>query len=339
MTKGKPSLKPTTDQKVTLFASLFQGLRTAYGTYDPETAKHWQVKRPVTRATIHQHLSGAQPYGFYPLTGDRTHVGVADFDTGDPQPALEFIQRAQHYKIRAYLERSKSKGFHAWLFLDPAGVSARKVRLVIKHILREIESLETEVFPKQDVIHGNGSFGNFINAPLFGKSVSEGRTVFVHPDSTLRAFTDQWTFLHSIRKIEQQTLDWIIGINDLDVEPGDDVPNDRSPVVDKQVRGYDLPTCVRRMLYEGVTFDQRVACFRIAVHLKRVGLPHDATLVTLMSWRLKNRPRQNRRIITPSEIEEQVGWAYNQDYTGYGCDEAVVDSFCDPNCPVNRTRR
>ena len=68
------------------------------------------------------------------------------------------------------------------------------------------------------------------------------------------------------------SLDWIIGLNDLDVEPGDDVPNDRSRAVDKHVRGYDLPTCVRRMLKEGVTFDQRVACFRIAVHLKPLDL-------------------------------------------------------------------
>ena len=48
--------------------------------------------------------------------GDKTSVGVADFDKGNPEPAIEFIQRAEHYALTVYLERSKSKGYHAWLF-------------------------------------------------------------------------------------------------------------------------------------------------------------------------------------------------------------------------------
>ena len=78
-------MRPTTKGKIKLFASLFRGLDKAYGTYEPNTGRHWQIKKQVTQETIYNHLSGSQPYGFYPLVGERTHVGVADFDDGKSQ--------------------------------------------------------------------------------------------------------------------------------------------------------------------------------------------------------------------------------------------------------------
>ena len=88
------------------------------------------------------------------------------------------------------------------------------------------------------------------------------------------------------------------------------------------------------MLAEGVTFNQRVSCFRIAVHLKRVGLPYDIVIAVMKNWRPKNRPLENKRIITEKEIEEQVRSAFKKDYSGYGCGEPVVMSFCNLQCPV-----
>ncbi len=56
-----------------------------------------------------------------------------------------------------------------------------------------------------------------------------------------------------------------------------------------------------------------------------------------MQWRFKNRPAPNKRIITKKEVEEQVGWAFKKDYSGYGCDEPIISSFCDPECPVRNS--
>jgi hypothetical protein len=332
----RPFLR-TTDKKITLFQSLFQGLKSAYGTYDPETGKHWQIKRRVKRNTIYNHLMGTRPYGFYPLVGKKTRIGAVDFDLGDPQPPIQFIERARHYGVSAYLERSKSKGYHVWMFFSDPGISARKVRMVIKHILEQIASPEAEIFPKQDLISTNDSFGNFINAPLFGKFVPEGRTVFIRPDTSLRPFADQWTVLDSVKRIEVDILDSIIELNDL--ENGQSKLQHNDSDGNGKVTGYALPVCIRRILNNGVHFDQRVACFRIAVHLRRVGLPYDAVVATLMSWRVKNRPNEDKRIITPKEIEEQVRWAFKKSYTGYGCRELVIESFCDPECPVTLRNR
>ena len=51
-----------------------------------------------------------------------------------------------------------------------------------------------------------------------------------------------------------------------------------------------------------------------------------------MNWRLKNNPNNDKRTITPDEIIEQTKWAYSKDYKGFGCEEPIINSFCDPNC-------
>ena len=50
-----------------------------------------KVKQPVSRDVIYEHLQGVAPYGFYPLTGDKTYVGIADFDPGNPESAIELL--------------------------------------------------------------------------------------------------------------------------------------------------------------------------------------------------------------------------------------------------------
>ena len=169
----------TASDKIRLFRQFFTGLSTVYGTYDPETGHAWQVKKPVTDETFHAHLSGRRPYGVYLLVGGSTRAIATDFDDKDPLPPIEFLNASQHYGLPAYIETSKSKGFHVWIFFSKNGVKASKARLVVKHILEEIEYPTTEVFPKQDCLDNTAFFGNYINAPLFGRLVPVGKTVFI----------------------------------------------------------------------------------------------------------------------------------------------------------------
>ncbi|MCB0747463.1 MAG: hypothetical protein KDC90_08360, partial [Ignavibacteriae bacterium] len=319
-----------------LFFSLFHGLKHVYGTYSPRSGKHWQIKGEVTEKVIENHLKGKQPYGFYPLTGDKTTVGIADFDDLDPRPPIEFIKRAEHYGLTAYLEKSKSKGYHVWLFFPEDGVNARKLRIVLKFILNEIDSPETEVFPKQDSITNKGSYGNFINAPIFGKYAHKGKTIFVHPDINLSPFKDQFEFLKSIIRNSEDILDALIEENELETkreEATKDLSSDNS-----LKNNYGLPICAQKMLENGVTYDQRIACFRLAVNLKKIGLPLDEAIAILMSWRVKNKPSNNKRIITPDEVIEQAKWAYSKEYKGYGCDIPIIEFHCDSNCKLYKYR-
>lgn len=214
---------------------------------------------------------------------------------------------------------------------------AAKARLVVRHILTEIGRLDVEVFPKQDSLTGNASYGNFINAPLFGALVPQGRTVFVKPENSLEPYPNQWDFLESIQRVPEKLLDEIIETNQLAVQ--DSRADPHAPVQSAPPVGLSgLPPCARRMLSEGVTHEQRVACFRLAVHLKRIGIPYDMAVASLRVWARKNKPNGDRRIISDQEILAQTSYAYTRDYRGSGCDQFAVRPFCSPTCALFQKR-
>ncbi len=214
-----------------------------------------------------------------------------------------------------------------------ARVSSRKLRIVLKNILDEIESSETEIFPKQDALDGHNAYGNFINSPLFGKLIPEGKTVFLNSND-LTPYEDQWEFLESIKKNTAQEIDDIIEVNNLDKTRED--MNHKQTVTRTINSRYGLPICIRKILNRGVTFHQRVACFRLAVNLKKIGIPKGETIVMLLHWRMKNKPSQGKKIIMESEVKNQVEWAYKNNYNSIGCEEGVINQHCDKKCPVKR---
>jgi len=280
-------------EKLDLFRACFSGLPHIDGTYEPPSGDVRQVKRPVTDRVFLDHLQGRAPYGVYLLIGDQTRAVVADFDADDPSPPLAFLNRAREMQIEAYLERSKRKGWHAWVFLALPGVTAAKARTVMRHILGEIRAIKTEIFPKQDRLDCRNRFGNFINAPLFGALVPQGRTVFVNP-TTLDPYPDPWELLAGVQRVSEPQLERIIG--QCKIGP----PSSRlaSPGNAGAFRTFGLAPCAQRMLSEGVTANQRVACFRLAVHLKKAGVPSDIARASLQAWAMKNRPEDGKRVLT-----------------------------------------
>ena len=329
----------STAEKLAIFRRCFRGLKHVYGTYDPRSGRARQVKQPVTDRVLLRHLQGNQPYGVYLLVEDRTTAVVADFDEEDTWLPLQFVRQARHYRTPAYLERSKSKGWHVWIFLAMPGVLAAKARLVAMCILADIGATAVEVFPKQNALDGDRRYGNFIYAPLFGALVPQGRTVFVDPKKGLRPIPDQWSFLEGIERVGESLLDDIIEINQLGAENPDGTQSESTEEIGRSTISFGLLPCARRMLAEGVTAYQRVACFRLAVHLRRLGIPQDLTLAVLRAWAGKNRPREGRRIITPNEIATQTQCAYAKTYRGFGCEEPAFAPFCRSDCPIHAKGR
>jgi hypothetical protein len=303
------------------------------------TGKVRQVKAPVTRAIILAHLRGLQPYGVYLLIKDRIHAMAIDFDESNPQVALEFMAAAKHYEIPTYIERSKAKGHHVWTFFNEP-VLASKARLVARHILEKIEQFHTEVFPKQDSLNGNTSYGNFINAPLFGALVPQGRTVFIGENGSLKPYPDQWEFLENIQQASKILLDEIIEINKLEFPVAlDPKKPPESPNLAPPLQTLGLLPCAQRILNEGVKSDQRVTCFHLAVQLRKTGLPSDIAIGALKTWARKNKPENIKRIITEREIAEQTAGAYEKNYSGCGCDEPAIARYCDAACLIHRLKR
>ncbi len=319
----------STAEKIAIYRKVLSGLPDVYGTYDPRSGYTRQVKKPVTDDVIRKHLKGRQPYGIYLLFGDRTRAIAVDFDSENRLTVMKFVDKAKHHGISAYVERSKSKGYHVWIFFEEQGVLAAKARLVVHHLLNEIEEPHTEVFPKQNTIDKNNPYGNFINAPLFGPLVFQGKTVFLDLPSFIPN-PDQWTLLESVNRLSESALDEIIEINALCLAPP---PKDPKPNSENGSIRYGLPICARRMANDGVSKMQRVSCFRLAGHIKRTGLPFDMAVAALKAWALKNRPSDGKEIIQDAEIISQTRDAYNRSRTGYGCGTEAVEPFCEPSCP------
>jgi hypothetical protein len=330
------SRKKDNREKIRIFRGLFTGLSHAYGTYDPVTGRVHQVKAPVTKRVLLDHLIGRKPYGVYLLNHDRTGAIAADFDTENRVAVMDFVSRAKHYGISAYVERSKSKGYHAWIFFETGNIPAFKARLIVQHILEEIDEPDTEVFPKQDRLDAKMRFGNFLNAPLFGALVPHGKTVFVDP-LTFDPYPNQWDLLDSVCRIGENALDEIIELNDLSSEVRSQSAVFKSG--NKKGLFHVLPFCAQRILSSGVTNYQRVTCFRLAVHFKRLGLPHDLAVAALKSWALKNHPSNGKSVIRDTEILSQVSDAYSKNYTGYGCQTPAITPFCDTSCSLNKWRK
>lgn len=318
----------STQEKITLFFKYFRGLPSAYGTYDPTTAKYRQVKEPVTEEVIYNHLAGLAPYGFYLLEGDKTRVGVIDVDQDEIQLVQDIYFRGLHYELSPLIEISKSKGYHFWFCLND-NVLAWKVRAVLSMILEDVGHPEIEVFPKQDEIL-SGSFGNFINAPLFGNAVKKSRTVFLDPANNFQQIQDPWELLQNLSRHTESQLDELIKLNDLTSQQKNHTTQQKHP----SQNGYPLPVCIRTLLTSGTRFNQRIAAFRLAVNLKRLGLPQDLVTSLLLEWRLKNQPNVDKRIITIQEVESQVDWAFQKPYTGIGCEEGVISQYCESSCQI-----
>jgi hypothetical protein len=328
----------TTSEKLAIFRGLFTGLPGVYGTYDLSTGKVRQVKEPVTDQVLLAHLKGERPYGVYLLMGDQIRALAVDFDSDELRLPLAFRAGAKRYNMFSYIERSKSKGYHVWMFFDEEGICACKARLVTHSILVHMGKPDTEIFPKQDALDEQVFYGNFINAPLFGALVPKGRTVFVDPAKPMKPYHNQWELLAGVQRIEEVRLDAVIESCGLGTR--DDRIDDRGragPTNDAadRIQSFGLPPCAQRMLAQGVTDNQRVSCFRLAVHLKRAGVPIDLTVALLRTWAPKNRPPNGKRIITDPEIAQQATDAYERPYRSCGCEDPAVTPYCDERCPLH----
>jgi hypothetical protein len=223
------------------------------------------------------------------------------------------------------------------MFFSEKGVLARKARLIADYILAAIGQPNIEIFPKQDTLDENISFGNFINAPLFGSLVPKGRTVFVHPAKPTEAYPNQWELLSGVQRIEKRNLDDVIRNYDLDqLQQTNDLDQsvDSPDSTKTSPQAFGLPLCAQRMLAYGVTSQQRVSCFRLAVNLRRAGIPFDLTVIMLRAWARKNRPQDGKRIITETEVKSQVKDAYKKPYRSCGCEESAVTPYCDRRCQL-----
>jgi hypothetical protein len=137
------------EKKVKVFRRLFTGLPHVYGTYDPNSGRSAQMKAAVTDKVFADHIKGKQPFGVYLLVHDKTRAAVVDFDTHNKFAPIKFVNRAKHYGIPTYIERSKSKRYHIWVFLMKRACLQRKLAQWCAISLIKLMSRKPRSFPSR----------------------------------------------------------------------------------------------------------------------------------------------------------------------------------------------
>ncbi len=228
------------DEKVALFSSLFVGREDIHAYRWENTSgksgyalacdNEWQpgvcnkpkikcgecpnkAYTPPDASAIYQHLSGTKIIGLYPLGLDDTcNLLAVDFDKSDwRQAAQAYSSVCDDLGLSHAVERSRSgRGAHIWVFFHekvPAAEARRLGFLLLDRAMDKYPGLSFEsydrLFPNQDAMP-SGGFGNLIALPLQYHPRQHGNSVFV--DGDWAAYSDQWRFLSSIRRVSRSEL-------------------------------------------------------------------------------------------------------------------------------------
>ena len=138
-------------EMVEAFGFLFRGRLDVYGT-EEGGADRDDTESYSTR--IQNHLLGVRPMGVYPMVdhpndGWVVTWGCVDFDEGDLPSWVHAVnlQAVLHtFGITAWIERSRSKGYHVWVFLK-GWTEAALVRRALLAACQIVDAPTKEINP------------------------------------------------------------------------------------------------------------------------------------------------------------------------------------------------
>jgi hypothetical protein len=176
---------------------LFRGRTDMYGAIHGEA-----IKAELTADVWRGHLEGDGSVGVYPLvktaSGPRVAWGCTDIDNKQDPESLMPLARNLHRAlalmgITSWVERTKSKGFHVWVFTtDYVPAEHMRHALLLAHQAAGVAPVE--VNPKS-LTGGKGGNGNYCNTPYSRVFADVGRRVVLDPETwepmTVGDFTQQ----------------------------------------------------------------------------------------------------------------------------------------------------
>lgn len=124
-------------------------------------------------ALVEGHLSGHRGIGVYPVNHARAGSvawGCVDFDEGEVESwshALNLRELLHGLDVPVWIERSRSKGYHVWLFSGD-WVAARWMRRLLLGACNAVDAPSKEVNPKSEKLDDT-QLGNFVRLPYFNK--------------------------------------------------------------------------------------------------------------------------------------------------------------------------
>ena len=203
---------------VHLFRKLFVFRDDAY--IEWRNGEPTAVREYLSDEVLASHLTGKRRIGTYFLKSSDCLTPKLAFDVDKKSRKLvnRIVKRLRDCDAIPYVERSKSKGFHIWIFFHKP-ISAVQARSFARYILRGLNASKVEIFPKQDRCKDLG-FG--LALPLFKADVSKNRTVFL--DRDFHPVLGQFALLRAIARTPRRPI-----ISVLKNNPSEDTGFDPSP--------------------------------------------------------------------------------------------------------------
>lgn len=194
-------------ETVNQFAELFLGRMDAFGTEEGGCERTTDTLWVNYVERIKQHLGEGAPMGVYPmvLVGDYWQVnwGCVDFDEGEETSWIEAQNLSRvlgELGITGWVERSRSKGFHVWVFAS-GPVRAEYMRKTLLGATQIAKASTKEINPKQFDM-AEGQLGNYVRLPypnVFTEAEQSDRRVMVTKHGVTISFQDFVEFAHERR--------------------------------------------------------------------------------------------------------------------------------------------
>jgi hypothetical protein len=184
------------------FARLFRGRTDAFGGDSGAC-----IRLPVTLMTYANHLSGVVPMGIYPLLDDATSWwGCTDIDQGYDQIALaaNIWRVLKALGIASYVEKSRSKGYHVWVFFTEP-VPALTIRNAFLFVHQVADVAAKEINPKASSLDGL-TFGNYVRLPYACRGAL-GNQVVLDMERADRCPLSLHEFLDTVVGVERRSIE------------------------------------------------------------------------------------------------------------------------------------
>lgn len=185
----------TDNSFITKFIELFTNSNPVYLLGGNKT-----IKDKVNHQNIIAHLEGRERIGTFPIINSTmTRFLVFDIDNNSKDTARLITSHLINDGMRPHIEKSKSKGFHIWIFLNDEQ-DCSLVREYMKQTLAKVglSTNKIDLFPKQDSTSESSQYGNAINIPLFGLYRNNDDATNKFLDFNFRPIEDQESYIDSI---------------------------------------------------------------------------------------------------------------------------------------------
>lgn len=175
---------------VDAFLDLFEGRFDVVGVEDSGYGHPGPLavgSRNEWRSHAQRHLRGEMNMGVYPVQQDHVLWGCVDFDDGEMESrtcAANVTLALAHLDITGWIERSRSKGYHVWVFAED-WVPAWTMRKALLAACQAVDAPTREINPKSEHLDPE-EYGNYVRLPFYGAATGRlERQVVLHPQ-TLR---------------------------------------------------------------------------------------------------------------------------------------------------------